>query len=352
MKTTSCVLVVALVGLAGCTGQPQSAEAIVITGAGSTFAEPIISKWAEEYGKRNPGVRIKYDGVGSGGGEAKFLAEQVDFGATDAGLREDKLASVARGAVQVPITAGIIVLAYNHEGLPKNLKLPRSVYADIFLGKGVKWNDERIQQANPGAELPDKTIAVVVRQDSSGTTFAFTNHLASVSPEWREQFGNPQAEGDYDRGVKLVDWSGGPVQANGNSGVAGMIKRTPYSIGYVQYGAAREIDLPMAMLENKAGNFVQATGTSGLETLLNAELPDDLLGYFPDPDGEFSFPIVTFTWLLIYREYPDEARGREVKEFVRWCLARGQDYSESVGNVRLAPQVTRRAEQALDSVEG
>jgi phosphate transport system substrate-binding protein len=352
MKTLHCILLLSLASLVGCSGQPQPAEVTTITGAGSTFAQPIIWKWSEEYGKRNPGVRIVYDGVGSGGGEAKFLAEEVDFGGTDAGLKSDKLASVARGAVQVPITAGIIALAYNPEGLPEDLRLPRDVYADIFLGKGMKWSDERIQQANPGTELPDKDVAVVVRQDSSGTTFAFTNHLASVSQEWREKFKNPQASGDLDLGVKLVDWPGAAMQANGNSGVAGMIKRIPYSIGYVQYGAAREVDLPMAMLENKAGNFVQAAGTSGLETLLNAQLPPDLLGYFPDPEGEYSYPIVTFTWVLIFQEYPEESKTRQVKDFVRWCLTRGQDYSEAAGNVRLAPHVIRAAEKALESVGG
>ncbi len=349
MKTATIALL-ALGGLAGCSKQSERVEPVTITGAGSTFAQPVIWKWIEEYSDHNPEVRIIYDGVGSGGGEAKFLAEEVDFGATDAGLKEDKLASITRGAVQIPITAGIIVLAYNPQGLPKDLKLSREVYADAFFGKGIKWNDPRIQQDNPDAELPDKEIAIVVRHDSSGTTFAFTNHLAAISPQWRERFGNEQAVGDLDLGVKLVDWPGPAMQVNGNSGVAGVIERTPFSIGYVQYGAARELGLPMAVVENKAGNFVKPAGTSGLETLLNAELRPDLLGYFPDPNGEYSYPIVTFTWLLVYQKYPDEGKARHLKDFVEWCLMNGQDYSEAAGNVRLAPHVIRAAEKSLESV--
>jgi phosphate transport system substrate-binding protein len=338
--------------LSGCSAPPPPVDVVTISGAGSTFAEPIIKRWAEEYHKRNPQVRIVYEGVGSGEGEKRFLTEKVDFGGTDAGLRADQLAAVPRGAVQVPITAGIVVLAYNAEGLPADLHLPREVYVDVLLGKGIRWSDPRIQAANSGQPLPDKDITVVVRQDSSGTTFALTNHLAAVSSEWRDRFGNKNAKDELELGVKTLNWPGAPLRAPGNSGVAGMIKRTPYSIGYVQYGAAREIDLPMAMLENKAGNFVQAAGTSGLETLLNAQLPPDLRGYFPDPEGEYSYPIVTFTWVLVFHEYPEPGKGKQVRDFFRWCLTRGQDYSEAVGNVRLAPHVIRAAERALGPVGG
>jgi phosphate transport system substrate-binding protein len=341
---------VGVVAMAGCSARPEPSNVTTISGGGSTFAEPIIKKWAEEYHKRHPQVQIVYEGVGSGEGERGFLAEKFDFGATDEGLRADQVAAVPRGAVQVPVTAGIVVLAYHPQGLPTDLRLARDVYADIFLGKGVQWNDPRIQAANPGTQLPAKDIVVVVRQDSSGTTFALTNHLAAASPEWRERFGSRNAEGDLDLGVKTLNWPGGPLRAPGNSGVAGMVKRTPYSIGYIQYGAARELDLPMAVLENRAGNFVQAAGTSGLETLLHADLPPDLRGYFPDPDGEYSYPIVTFVWVLAFQSYPKPSKGRHVKDFLQWCLTRGQDYCESVGNVRLAPHVIRAAEEALQPI--
>jgi phosphate transport system substrate-binding protein len=354
MKPAKLVAVV-LAGMClavGCARRPDITHPQTkIEGAGSTFAALVIDKWAKEYPKRNPDVTVTYEAVGSGEGESRFLKEQGDFGGTDAGLPSEALSTVSRGAVQVPITAGIIVLAYNPEGLPANLKLPRAVYIDAFLGKEVRWNDERLQQANPGKNLPDRPIALIVRQDSSGTTYAFTNHLAAISPEWREKFGNKKAHGETDLGVKTLDWPGPTMRAPGNSGVAGGIQRAPYSLGYVQYGAAREVNLGMAALENKAGNYVRPSGTSGLETLLNAKMPPDLLAYFPDPSGEYSYPIVTFSWVLLYKQYGDPARTQAVRDFIEWCLTSGQDFSEAAGNVRLAPHVIRAAEKALEAIK-
>jgi phosphate transport system substrate-binding protein len=346
------VLVALLVFVSGCAESKPETVTLTITGAGSTFAAPIITKWADEYHKRYPDVAIEYAAVGSGEGEKRFVEGTVDFGGTDAGLHESALSSVDGGAIQLPLTAGIIVLAYNPEGLPVDLKLPRDVYVDAFLGKGTRWNDQRIQDANPGKQLPDKAINIVVRQDSSGTTFAFTNHLAAVSQEWADRFGSSKAtSSEINRGVKALDWPGDAMSASGNSGVAGRIKQTLYSLGYVQYGAAREVAVGMAALENQAGNYISPSGTSGLETLLNAELPDDLLAYFPDPKGDYSYPIVTFTWILLRKEYADDMKTDRIKAFVKWCLNNGQDYAEAAGNVRLAPHVVRTSEAALGSMK-
>lgn len=337
--------------LAGCSPQTAPLEGRTLSGAGSTFAAPIIKKWTEEYARRHPEVRIDYKAVGSGEGERRFLAGEVDFAGTDAGIEPEVLNAASRGAIQIPVTAGIIVLAYNPNGLPRDLKLPRALYTDLFLGKPLQWDDPRIQAANPGATLPGVSITVVVRQDSSGTTFALTNHLAAVSATWRERFGNRAPKGPDDLGVKTLDWPGTVLPAPGNEGVAGLIKRTPYSIGYVQYGAARDVGLEMAWLQNKAGTFVQPTGTSGLETLLNVKLPPDMLGYFPDPEGEYSYPIVTFTWLLLRGSYRDVGQAQAVRDFSRWALAGGQDYSEAAGNTRLAPHVIRDGQKALQMLE-
>ena len=267
-----------------------------IHGAGATFPAPLYKKWLEEYHKRRPEVMVSYDAVGSGEGIKEFMAGRVEFGASDAAMSDAQIAEVARGVQLVPAVAGSIVLAYNLEGLGGDLKLTREVYVDIFLGKIKSWDDLRIKRINPELNLPKSDIALVVRQDSSGTTYAFTNHLSAVSDEWR----------DRGPGVgTLIDWPGSAMAARGNEGVAGRIKISKGSIGYVEYGMARRAGLSMAWLENKAGQFIEPHGGSGLATLLNTPLPENLRVFFPDPDGQDSYPIVTYSWLLLYKQYDD-----------------------------------------------
>jgi phosphate transport system substrate-binding protein len=313
-----------------------------VRGAGATFPAPLYKKWLEQYRHQHPDVKISYEAVGSGEGTERFLAQAVDFGASDAALSDEQIAKVDRGVRLIPTTAGSIVLAYNLRGV-SDLELSRDVYVDIFAGEITKWNDPRITKINPDVALPNRTIAVVARQDSSGTTFAFTNHLSAISEDWR------------DRGPgtgKLIDWPGAVMLAPGNEGVAGLIKRTPDSIGYVEYGMASRTGLTMAALENKAGNYVEPTGTSGMATLTNAELPDNLRAFFPDPDGSDSYPIVTFTWILLYAKYDDPEVSRPLKAFMRWCLVEGQEFSEELGYIRLAPTVADAALTAVESVGG
>ena len=312
-----------------------------IHGAGATFPAPLYKKWLEEYQKRRPEVMITYDSIGSGEGIKEFIGGRVDFGASDAAMSDAQIAEVARGVQLVPAVAGSIVLAYNLEGLGGDLKLSREVYVDIFLGKIKSWDDLRIKRLNPELNLPKSDIALVVRQDGSGTTYAFTNHLSAISDEWR----------DRGPGVgTLIDWPGPPMAARGNEGVAGRIKISKGSIGYVEYGIARRGGLAMAWLENKAGQFIEPHGGSGLATLLNVPLPENLRVFFPDPDGQDSYPIVTYSWLLLYRQYDDAQKLGALKQFVRWCLTTGQEFNESLGFVRLPPQITARAVEALDTV--
>jgi phosphate transport system substrate-binding protein len=312
-----------------------------IRGAGATFPAPLYKKWIEEYQKRRPEVMVSYDAVGSGEGVKEFMAGRVEFGASDAAMSDAQIAEVARGVQLVPVVAGSIVLAYNLEGLASELKLTRDVYVDIFLGKIKSWDDLRIKRINPTLNLPKSDIALVVRQDSSGTTYAFTNHLSAISEEWR----------DRGPGVgTLVDWPGNAMAARGNEGVAGRVKLSKGSIGYVEYGIARRAGLSMAWLENKAGQFIEPHGGSGLATLLNTSLPENLRVFFPDPDGQDSYPIVTYSWLLFYKQYDDAQKLAALKQFVRWCLTAGQESNESLGFVRLPPQIIARAMEALDSV--
>ena len=291
------------------------AGSITIKGAGSTFVGSLFRKWFEQYHKEHPNVVVDYDIVGSGEGTKRFLEGSVDFGASDAALSNEEIASVKRGAVLIPVTAGSIVLAYSPEGLPRQLKLSRAVYADIFLGKITHWNDKRIADINPGFTFPDRDIQVVVRNDSSGTTFAFTNHLSAISEEWRKGPGTG----------KSPSWPAHPARADGNEGVAGSILRGTGMIGYVHYGTAQRVGLGMAWVQNKAGNYIKPTGTSGLGTLLQGKLPPDLRVFMPDPDGKDSYPIVTYSWLLLYGKYDDAKKLDALKDVVRWCLDEGQE---------------------------
>ncbi len=296
-----------------------------LQGAGATFPFPLYEKWIREYQVSHSNVRIEYDDVGSGEGVRRFVAEDVDFGASDTGMSPQEIAAVRRGVRLVPATAGAIVLAYNLEGLDGELRLSRDAYVDIFLGRITHWNDPRIRRTNPEFKLPKTPISVVARLDSSGTTSAFTLHLSAVSPLWKEGPG----EG------RVTDWPGATMVANKNEGVAAVVQRTNGGIGYVEYGIARRAGLKMSLLENRAGKFVAPTGASGMATLANNELGPDLR--IPDPGGDDSYPIVTYTFLMLYERYPDGPTAAAVKDFVRWCLSDGQQYNEERGYIRLPP---------------
>jgi phosphate transport system substrate-binding protein len=331
----------AISGHGGSPGKALPPGGSQIRGAGATFPAPLYKKWIEEYQKRRSEVMVSYDAIGSGEGTKQFMAGTVDFGASDAAMGDAQIAEVTRGVQLVPMVAGSIVLAYNLEGLGGALKLTREVYVDIFLGKIKAWDDLRIRRINPDLKLPSSDIALVVRQDGSGTTFAFTNHLSAISEEWRDR--GPGAD-------TLIDWPGDAMAARGNEGVAGRIKLSNGSIGYVEYGIARRAGLSMAWLENKAGQLIEPHGGSGLATLLNTSLPENLRVFFPDPEGQDSYPIVTYSWLLLYKQYDDAQKLAALKQFVRWCLTTGQEFNESLGFVRLPPPVIARATAALDNI--
>ena len=231
--------------------EPRTGNSVTLHGAGSTFAAPLYKKWIDEYGVAHRNVAISYDSVGSGEGVKRFLAGTVDFAGSDEMLSESEAAKVP-GAIMLPVTAGMIALAYNIPGVTSEIKLPRDVYVDMFAGKIRKWDDPRIQAANPGIVFPRRDIALVARQDSSGTTAAFTSHLAAIGPVW-------QAAG---MGVgKIIDWPAGILLAPGNEGVAARIRLSEGSIGYVEYWFAQRLGLKMAALQNKAGAFITPTAT-------------------------------------------------------------------------------------------
>ena len=318
---------------------PVMAE-VVLRGAGATFPAPLYKKWIDVYTKQHPGVAINYADVGSGEGTVRFLERTVDFGASDAGLSDEQMASVRAGAKLIPATAGMVVLAYNLPGLGGPLRLSRDVYTDIFAGKIREWNDPRVRAVNPGLNLPRQTITLVGRQDSSGTTFAFSSHLAAVSADWRDRVG------------KVVDWPGHAMMARGNEGVASRIKLSQGSIGYVEYGFAKRLGLPTAQLQNRAGRFVTPDAASGEAALAAAvgHMPTNLRAFLPDPDGEASYPIVTFTWLLLYGQYTELEKAAALKQFVDWALTDGQRYSGELGYIPLPSNVASLSRAALASV--
>lgn len=315
-------------------------QALWIRGAGATFPAPLYKTWIEVYRAEHPAVSITYDAVGSGEGISRFVTGSVDFGATDAMLTDAQAAKVPGGVVTVPATAGMVVLAYNLPGVTGILKLPREVYVEIFAGTLKRWDDPRIGAANPGVALPSRNIAIVARQDSSGTTAAFTSHLAAISPAWSEQ------------GLsvgKMIEWPGSAMLAKGNEGVASRIKMSEGSIGYVEYGFAKRLDLPVAALQNKAGRYVMPTEPGGQAALAETSAGGDRdLGMTVlNPSGADAYPVVTYSWLLLYRNYADAAKGVAVKDFVTWGLTDGQRFAADMGYLRLPEEVVKLGRQAL-----
>ena len=322
----------------------DAAEFSGILGAGATFPAPLYKKWIDEYERTHEGTDLRYEAVGSGEGIQRFIKGVVDFGASDAAMSDAQIAKVERGVHLIPATAGMVVLAYNLEGLNGELKLKRDVYLDIFAGNIQNWNDPRIQETNLDLTLPDKTITLVVRRDSSGTTFALTNHLSAISEEWR----------DRGPGVgTLIDWPGEAMTATGNEGVASRIEISEGSIGYVEYGFAERLGLPMAWLENGAGQFVKPDADSGQQALasVSADMPSNLRLYVPDPEGENAYPIVTYSWLLLYNRYPNQEKASALKEFVTWGLTEGQQYGADFGYVPLPQNVVSMAEASLAEIQ-
>jgi phosphate transport system substrate-binding protein len=351
LRSIRCAAVTVLVSavLISCGGTPPEeqapAAALRVQGAGATFPEPLYQKWIEHFEDGHPNVDFTYTGVGSGEGIKRFIAGKVDFGASDAAMNDAEMARVEPGVTLVPVTAGMVVLAYNLPGVEGDLRLPRDVYVDIFLGKVWRWDDPRIAAANPDLELPAKLVQTVVRRDSSGTTFAFTKHLSTISDEWREK--GPGTG-------KQIDWPGGAMTGRGNEGVAQKVKISQGSIGYMEYGFARRLGLPMAILQNKAGNFVRPDAHSGraaLEAAATAELPADLRLFLPDPGGAHSYPIVSLSWILLYDKYAAPEKAAILKEVVSWGLREGQPIAEEMGYIPLPEVLAAKAQQAATRIQ-
>jgi phosphate transport system substrate-binding protein len=304
------------------------AVAVELHGAGATFPAPLYAAWIERFQKDHPDVVIRYDPVGSGEGLSRFASGVVDFAGSDVPMPAGGAERFERIGAQLPATAGMIVLAYNLPGTPGPLKLSRGAYTDIFLGKIRRWDDPRIVATNPELHLPATNIAVVGRLDSSGTTYAFTSHLAAVNPSWSDE-GGP--------GVgKIVAWPNVAMLARGNEGVASRIKISEGAIGYVEFGFAQRVGLPVASLENKEGKFVAPTPDAGAAAIsASAHLGlESLAASVVDPSGAEAYPIVTYSWLMLLRTYPAE-QGRVLRSFIDFGLSEGQRISTDLGYIPL-----------------
>jgi phosphate transport system substrate-binding protein len=315
---------------------------VALTGAGASFPAPLYQNWFVQLNQEVPKLQVNYQSVGSGAGVEQFTQGTIDFGASDVAMKDEEIKKVKDGVLMLPMTAGSIVLAYNLPGV-KDLKLSRDSYVGIFDGSITKWNDPRIAAANPGVTLPDRPITAVHRADGSGTTGVFTKHLSTVSPQWKKSIG----EG------KTVQWptqKGKFIGGKGNEGVTAAIQQNQGSIGYVEYGYAKNNDLTMAVLENKEGKFVAPDDASAAATLEAVTLPADLRAFITDPEGENAYPIVTYTWILVHPKYADKEKAIAVEAMVEYGLNQGQQQASALGYVPLPKSVREKVAAAADAI--
>jgi phosphate transport system substrate-binding protein len=314
-----------------------------LTGAGATFPYPIYAKWFNDYAAQT-GVKINYQSIGSGGGVRQFQEQTVDFGATDAPMSDDEIAKAKGGLVQhYPTVLGADVVSYNLPEVTQPLRLTGEVVADLFLGKITKWNDQRIAALNPGAKLPSTDVIVVHRSDGSGTTYVFTDYLSTVSAAWAAGPG---------RG-KDVRWPVG-LGGKGNEGVAGQVKQTPGAVGYVELAYARQNRLPTALVRNASGAFVEPTIESitaaAAGALSNMGPGTDYRVSIVNAAGEQSYPISSFTWLLVYQNQPDADKGRKLVDFMKWMYADGQTSAAALDYAPLPAELRQQLTQRLSEI--
>ena len=312
---------------------------LLINGAGATFPQPIYTKWFDEYAKVDPSVRFNYQGIGSGGGQKQILAETVDFGASDGPMSDENLAKAPRTLWHIPTVAGADVITYNLPGNPK-LKLDGATLAAIFLGKVTKWNDPAIAGQNSGVALPDQDIVVVHRSDGSGTTFIFVDYLSHVSAEWKAKVGTNTA----------VDWPTG-LGGKGNAGVAGQIKQSPGAIGYVELAYAKQNQLPYADMKNASGRYITPSIDSVVEALATAVVPADFRFSMVNPPGTNAYPIAGTTWLLVYEQQKDAAKGKKLVEFLKWAYRDGEKMAAALDYAPLPASVQERVLARVSSIK-
>jgi phosphate transport system substrate-binding protein len=322
--------------LAGAASLAASAE--TINAAGATFPAPIYQKWFEEFHKAHPESQINYQAIGSGGGIRQLVEGTVDFGASDMPMTDDQLSKVTRYKVlHFPTVLGGIVPTYNVPGAD-SLKFSGATLAGIYLGNIKKWNDPALVKDNPGVKLPNEDITVVHRSDGSGTSFVFSDYLSKVSPEWKTKVGVNAS----------VNWPVG-LGGKGNEGVAGLVKQTPNSIGYVELIYAVQNKMEYGSIKNAAGNFVKADFNTVSEAAAGAakEMPADFRVSINNAPGKNAYPISTFTWLLIPDKIGDATKKKSITDFLQWMMTTGQADAQGLSYAPLPKEVVAKEQKQI-----
>jgi len=318
------------------------ADGTQIDGAGATFPYPIYSKWFSEYNKVRPGVQINYQSIGSGGGIRQLSNQTVFFGASDGPMTNEQLQAAPGKILHFPMVLGAVVPVYNLPGVDADLKFSGPILAEIFLGKITKWNDDLIAKENPGVTLPATDITVVHRADGSGTSYIWCDYLSKVAPEYRSKVGVATS----------VNWPVG-LGGKGNEGVAGLVKQTPGSIGYVELIYAIQNKISYGSVRNYDGSFVKASleSVSAAAAAAGDKMPPDLRVSITNAPGKDSYPISSFTWILLYQNPKDKTKSKIMLEFMRWALADGQKDCGDLGYAPLPDAVAKQVVAALGSVK-
>ena len=319
---------------------------LLINGAGATFPYPIYSKWFDEYHKKDGNIQFNYQSVGSGAGIKQVTEGTVDFGATDGPMNDEQLKNFqdkhGSGILHFPTVMGAVVPTYNVPGVTGALNFTPEALAGIFLGKITKWNDPAIASANKGATLPANDIVVVHRSDGSGTSYIWTDYLSKVSDEWKSK---------VSKGTS-VNWPVG-LGGKGNEGVTGLVKQTPNSIGYVELIYAVQNSIPYGSVKNSTGAFIKADLASVSAAAAGAakEMPDDFRVSITNAPGKSSYPISSFTWLLVPQKIQDGAKRDSIKGFVKWMLSDGQAYAEQLSYAKLPKEVIEKEKKAINNIQ-
>jgi phosphate transport system substrate-binding protein len=317
-----------------------SAQAQKLTGAGATFPEPIYGKWFSEYSAAHPGVEINYQAIGSGGGVRQMTAGLVDFGASDMPVTDVQLAASKIKLTHIPTVLGAVVPSFNVPGV-NDIKFDPSVLADIYLGKITNWNDGRIAKDNPGVSLPNLKIIVVHRSDGSGTTYIFTDYLSKVSSDWANGPG---------RGAS-PSWPVG-VGGKGNPGVAGLVRQLPGSIGYVELLYALQNKISYGQIKNASGNWVKASIEGVTEAAASVkQMPADYRVSITNAPGANAYPISSFTYLLVPLKFPDQAKGKVIKDLLSWIITSGESEAASLSYAPLPKAVADKVLKTVYSLQ-